>query len=79
MAMPAHSSRVRSIVGVAGTVGWIRAGQAVAISPSYVMTHDNTAAVMIKFKGLGAAKIANPSQVVFTLDHNVQVRRVWVA
>ena len=25
-----------------------------------------------KFKGIGAAKVANPRQVVFTLDHNVQ-------
>lgn len=43
-----------------------------AIAPAYVMTHDNTAAVMPKFRGLGAARISNPAQVVFTLDHNVQ-------
>eukprot|EP00038_Savillea_parva_P028329 m.64397 g.64397 ORF g.64397 m.64397 type:complete len:714 (-) comp8222_c0_seq1:43-2184(-) len=51
---------------------WIQSGQAVAIKPSYVMTHDNTAAVKIKFLGLGAKAIANPRQVVYTLDHNVQ-------
>jgi aconitase A len=55
-----------------GTTEWVQAGQAVAIRPAYVMTHDNTAAVMPKFLGLGAARIANPRQVVFTLDHNVQ-------
>ena len=36
------------------------------------MTHDNTGAVIPKFKSIGAEKIANPRQVVFALDHNVQ-------
>ncbi len=36
------------------------------------MTHDNTGAVMIKFKAIGATKFANPRQPVFTLDHNIQ-------
>ena len=43
-----------------------------SIKPAYVMTHDNTGAIIPKFKGIGASKIANPRQVVFTLDHNVQ-------
>ncbi|KAG8680521.1 mitochondrial Homoaconitase, partial [Ceratobasidium sp. 395] len=36
------------------------------------MTHDNTGPVISKFKSLGATKIHNPSQPVFTLDHDVQ-------
>jgi len=47
-------------------------GDYVSIKPGYVMTHDNTGAVMPKFKAIGAKKIANPRQVVYTLDHNVQ-------
>lgn len=50
----------------------VHSGQFVTIRPAYVMTHDNTAAVIPKFKNIGASKIANPGQVVFTLDHNVQ-------
>eukprot|EP01134_Creolimax_fragrantissima_P005264 CFRG5264T1 len=50
----------------------VRSGDFVSISPSYVMTHDNTAAVMKKFIELDVGKMNNPSQVVFTLDHNVQ-------
>ena len=36
------------------------------------MTHDNTGAVIPKFKSIGATKLFNPRQVVNTLDHNVQ-------
>jgi homoaconitate hydratase len=36
------------------------------------MTHDNTGAVIPKFLGIGAGRIANPRQVVHTLDHNIQ-------
>ncbi len=42
------------------------------IQPAYVMTHDNTGAVIPKFKKIGASKFANPHQVVHTLDHNIQ-------
>lgn len=50
----------------------VHSGDYVSIKPSHVMTHDNTGAVMPKFKAIGAKAIANPRQVVFTLDHNVQ-------
>jgi homoaconitate hydratase len=36
------------------------------------MTHDNTSAVMSKFKGIGAEKIHDPNQLVFALDHDIQ-------
>ncbi|THV02804.1 homoaconitase [Dendrothele bispora CBS 962.96] len=42
------------------------------IRPEHVMTHDNTGPVISKFKSIGATKIHNPSQPVFTLDHDVQ-------
>jgi homoaconitate hydratase len=50
----------------------VRSGDFISIQPAYVMTHDNTGAVIPKFKSIGAKKIANPRQPVFTLDHNVQ-------
>ncbi len=50
----------------------VRAGDYISIQPAHVMTHDNTGAVIPKFKSIGASKISNPRQVVFTLDHNVQ-------
>ena len=50
----------------------VQSGEFVTIQPAYVMTHDNTAAVIPKFKNIGASKIAHPAQIVFTLDHNVQ-------
>ena len=52
----------------------VRSGDFVTVRPRHVMTHDNTAAVMQKFAGLGAAEIADPRQPVFALDHNVQDR-----
>ena len=50
----------------------VHAGDYLSIRPAYVMTHDNTGAVIPKFKSIGATKLANPRQVVHTLDHNVQ-------
>lgn len=50
----------------------VRAGDYLSIRPAYVMTHDNTGAVIPKFKSIGAIKLANPRQVVHTLDHDIQ-------
>ncbi|HLZ43964.1 MAG TPA: homoaconitase [Candidatus Sulfotelmatobacter sp.] len=50
----------------------LRAGDFVSIRPSHVMTHDNTSAVMSKFKAIGAKKIFDPKQPVFALDHDIQ-------
>jgi len=52
----------------------VRAGDYLSIRPAHVMTHDNTGAVMPKFRGIGATKIVTPRQVVFTLDHDIQNR-----
>lgn len=50
----------------------VHAGDYISIRPAYVMTHDNTGAVIPKFKSIGAQTLRNPHQVVNTLDHNVQ-------
>ena len=50
----------------------VHSGDYVFIQPSYVMSHDNTGAIMKKFDKIGATQIANPRQPVFTLDHNIQ-------
>ncbi len=52
----------------------LRAGDFVTIRPYHVMTHDNTAAVMKKFKAIGATRVHDPAQPVFTADHDVQNR-----
>src|SRR4051794_20408427 len=50
----------------------LRTGDFVSIRPKHVMTHDNTSAVMKKFKSIGAPKIALPRQPAFALDHDIQ-------
>ncbi|KAJ7510351.1 homoaconitase [Mycena galericulata] len=52
----------------------VKAGDYVMIRPEHVMTHDNTGPVISKFKSIGATRIQNPVQPVFTLDHDVQNR-----
>ena len=47
-------------------------GDIVNIRPKHIMTHDNTSAVMGKFKSIGAAKIFNPRQPVYAIDHDIQ-------
>ena len=50
----------------------VKSGDYISIRPAHVMTHDNTGAVIPKFKSIGATKLANPRQVVNTLDHDIQ-------
>jgi len=50
----------------------LRAGDFLSIRPYRVMTHDNTSAVMKKFKAIGAKQVHNPAQPVFTADHDIQ-------
>ncbi len=50
----------------------LRAGDFLSIRPHRCMTHDNTSAVMSKFKGIGAKKLSDPRQMVFALDHDIQ-------
>jgi len=50
----------------------VYSGDYISIQPAYVMTHDNTGAVIPKFRSIGAKRMANPRQVVHTLDHNIQ-------
>ena len=50
----------------------VHAGDYLSIQPAHVMTHDNTAAVIPKFKAMGATRVANPNQPVFALDHDIQ-------
>ncbi|KAF8519291.1 hypothetical protein JB92DRAFT_2012784 [Gautieria morchelliformis] len=50
----------------------VKAGDYVMIRPEHCMTHDNTAAVMNKFKSIGATQVKQSRQLVFTIDHDVQ-------
>ena len=52
----------------------VRAGDFITVRPRQVMTHDNTGAVIPKFRAIGADKILRPGQPVFALDHDVQNR-----
>jgi homoaconitate hydratase len=52
----------------------LRAGDFLTIRPHHVMTHDNSAPVMKKFRGIGAERILHPEQPVFILDHDIQNR-----
>jgi homoaconitate hydratase len=52
----------------------LRAGDFLSIRPHRCMTHDNTSAVMSKFKGIGAKKVKDPHQMVYALDHDIQNR-----
>lgn len=47
-------------------------GDVAIIKPSYVMSHDNTSAIIKKFKAKSAPKIYNPDQIKFVMDHDIQ-------
>ncbi|KAK4451949.1 hypothetical protein QBC34DRAFT_399994 [Podospora aff. communis PSN243] len=50
----------------------VKAGDYVTLKPEACMTHDNTWPVATKFMAIGASKIHDNKQVIFTLDHDVQ-------
>lgn len=54
--------------------GVVHAGDYLTIRPKQVMTHDNTGAVIPKFKSIGAPRVKDPRQPVFALDHDIQNR-----
>src|SRR3954467_6277549 len=49
-----------------------RSGDFITIRPKHVMTHDNTGAVIPKFKQMGAKTIHDARQPVFAIDHDIQ-------
>lgn len=63
----------RYAVGLApGAVA--RSGDFITIRPKHVMTHDNTGAVIPKFKQIvgSGGKVHDPRQPVFAIDHDIQ-------
>ncbi|KAF4453297.1 putative homoaconitase precursor [Fusarium austroafricanum] len=50
----------------------IKAGDYITLAPHHCMSHDNTWPIAKKFMEIGASKVHNNRQVVFTLDHDVQ-------
>jgi homoaconitate hydratase len=50
----------------------VYSGDFIKIRPKHVMTHDNTSAVIGKFKRIGVEKIADPRQPVYAIDHDIQ-------
>src|SRR5439155_6601086 len=50
----------------------VHSGDFITIRPKHVMTHDNTGAVIPKFRQIGASRIADPRQPVFAIDHDIQ-------
>ncbi|MFA5435883.1 MAG: homoaconitase [Candidatus Neomarinimicrobiota bacterium] len=67
-------TRIEKIVQryVTGTFAPVKSGDYISIHPEHVLTHDNTGAVIPKFKEIGLMRIADPRQPVFALDHDVQ-------
>jgi homoaconitate hydratase len=50
----------------------LHAGDFVSLRPDRVMTHDNTSAVMSKFKSMSVKAVFDRTQLVFALDHDIQ-------
>jgi homoaconitate hydratase len=50
----------------------VHAGDFLSVRPLHCMTHDNTSAVIPKFRQMGAKRLFDRSQPVFALDHDIQ-------
>jgi homoaconitate hydratase family protein len=49
----------------------VRAGEVVTVSPDYVLSHDNSAAIIKEFQKLGVKRVKAPEKIVIVLDHIV--------
>jgi homoaconitase/3-isopropylmalate dehydratase large subunit len=49
----------------------LRAGAIVMVKPDFVLTHDNSSAILSTFKKMGGKKVADPKQLLIVLDHIV--------
>jgi len=49
----------------------VKAGDIATVSPDYILSHDNSAAIMKEFKKLGVEKVSWPHKIVIILDHVV--------
>ena len=49
----------------------VEIGQIVTVTPDYVLSHDNTAAISKKFAQIPVDKVKSPSRPVIVLDHTV--------
>jgi len=49
----------------------ISAGDVVTVSPDYILSHDNSAAIIKEFEKLGVEKVSSPGKLVIVLDHVV--------
>jgi len=49
-----------------------RPGDVVWLRPDRLMTHDNTSAVLARFRAMGAERVADPERCVVVLDHDIQ-------
>lgn len=49
----------------------VQACEVVTISPDYVLSHDNSAAIIKEFRKLGVEKVKAPGKIVIVLDHIV--------
>lgn len=49
----------------------MKAGEIVTVSPDYILSHDNSAAVIKEFRRLGIEKVKQLNKIVIVLDHVV--------
>jgi homoaconitate hydratase family protein len=49
----------------------VQAGEVVTVSPDYILSHDNAAAIIQEFNKLGIKQVKNPRKIVIILDHVV--------
>ena len=47
------------------------AGEVVTVSPDYILSHDNSAAIIGEYKKLGVERVEIPDKIVIILDHVV--------
>ena len=54
-----------------GGLGEVSAGQIVTVTPDFLMSHDNAAAISKTFAKMGGKRVFDPGRVVIVLDHCV--------
>lgn len=50
----------------------VRSGDYISLKPHRCMTHDNSWPIILRYMSMGASKLHDNTQIVMTLDHDVQ-------
>ncbi len=61
----------QKVLALKSSLSKVEPGQIVEAEPDFVLTHDNTAAIIGTFRNMGGRQVRHPARLIVVLDHAV--------